>query len=152
MVKQQKIPVRIHQTDNQFALVAPMAGLEPEDIDIAIDGKRVTIQGKERGPHQHDLDLVMNEWTIGPYYREVTLPQHVDGSMANATYGNGVLVITMPKADSVRKTTPAKFSLERVELARGEHVGHTGHEPQKTTTQQHWSVTKLHQPRSMKTA
>jgi len=146
MSKEQNIPIRIYQSDNQLALVAPLAGLEPEDINVAIDGKRVTIRGRERGPHQHDLNLLMDEWTIGPYYREVTLPEHVDGSMANATYGNGVLVITIPKADSVRKTTPVEFSLETVEPTRGERVGHVGHEPQRTTTEEHWSAVRLHQP------
>jgi HSP20 family protein len=145
MLKQQNIPIRIYQTDNQLTLVAPLAGLEPEDINVAIDGNRVTIRGRERGPHQHDLDLFVNEWAIGPYYRDATLPQHVDGSMANATYGNGVLVITMPKANSVRKTVKTEFSLEKVEPTRGERVGHTGHEPQPTTTREHWSVAKLHQ-------
>jgi len=145
MLKRQNIPIRVYQTDNQLALAAPLAGLEPEDINVAIEGNRVTIRGRERGPHQHDLDLLVNEWAIGPYYREVTLPQRVDGSMANATYGNGVLVITMPKADSVRKSAKIEFSLERIAPTRGERVGHTGHEPQPTTTREHWSVAKLHQ-------
>ena len=148
MKKEQNIPIRIYQSDNQLSLVAPLAGLEPEDIHVAIDGKRIVIRGRERGPHQHDLDLLVDEWTIGPYYREVTLPQHVDGAMANATYGNGVLVITMPKADSVRESTSAEFSLETVEPTRGERVGHTGHDPQGTTTRNHWSAAKLHQPRA----
>ena len=148
MLKEQNIPIRMYQNGKQLALVAPLAGLEPEDIHVVIDGKRVTIRGRVRGPHQHDLDLLVDEWSIGPYYREVTLPQHVDGSMANATYGNGVLVVTMPKADAVQKAARAEFSLEKVEPTRGEHVGHTGHDPQPTTTREHWSVAKLHQPRA----
>ena len=146
MSKEQNIPVRIYQSDNQLALIAPVAGLEPADITVAIDEKRVTIKAKERGPHQHDLDLVVAEWTIGPYYREVMLPQDVDGSLANATYGNGVLVLTMPKLKRSQKTKPAEFTLQPVEPPRGEHVGHTGHNPQRTTTEKHWSLTPLHQP------
>jgi HSP20 family protein len=66
MLKEENIPIRIYQSDNQLSLVAPLAGLEPEDIHVAIDGKRVVIRGRERGPHQHDLDLLIDEWTIGP--------------------------------------------------------------------------------------
>ena len=146
MSKEQNIPIRIYRSDNQIALVAPVAGLEPEDINVAIDGKRVTIRGKERGPHQHDLDLLVAEWTIGPYYREVTLPQYVDGSLANATYGNGVLVLTMPMVQSAQETKPVEFCLEAVEPTRGERVGHIGHDPEKTTTQKHWTLARLHQP------
>ena len=45
-----EIPVRIYQKEKQFAVAAPMPGLEPEDITVTIEGKRVTIDGKERGP------------------------------------------------------------------------------------------------------
>lgn len=140
----QTVPVRIYQNDNQLVLVAPVAGLEPGDITVAIDGKRVTIRGSERGPHQHDLDLLVAEWTIGPYHREVILPQSVDGSLTNATYGNGVLVLTMPKAKPAQKGARAKFTLEALEPTRGERVGHTGHAPRRTTTRKHLrSVAKL---------
>jgi HSP20 family protein len=129
-----RLPVRIYQSENQFALAAPVAGLEPGDITVAIEGKRVTIQGKERGPHQHDLDLLKAEWTIGPFFREVVLPKNVDGSLANATYGNGVLVLTMPKANGREKPTRTEFTLEAIEPTRGERIGHVGHKIQNTTT------------------
>src|SRR5574339_863125 len=92
----QQLQVRIYQNENQFAIAAPLAGLEPEDISVMIEGDRVTIHGDERGPRQHGLDLIKAEWTIGPYKREIVLPAHVDGALANATYGNGVLVLTLP--------------------------------------------------------
>src|SRR5262245_66044691 len=50
--KLKKFPVRIFQKGNKFGLVAPLAGLEPEDITVSVEGKRVTIRGKERGPGQ----------------------------------------------------------------------------------------------------
>jgi HSP20 family protein len=137
--KIQQLPVRIYQTENQFALAAPLAGLEPEDIHVSIDGKSVTINGKQRGPRQHHLDLVKAEWSIGPYYRQIELPEIVDGSLANATYGNGVLVLTLPKADSGARPVPTEFTLASVRPARGERVGHFGHDIRPTTTEDHWA-------------
>lgn len=67
-----RLPVRICRSENQFALAAPLAGLEPEDITVTIEGRTVTIQGKERGPHQHDLDLLKAEWSVGPYNGETS--------------------------------------------------------------------------------
>jgi len=135
----QQLPIRISRRENQFELAAPLAGLEPEDIHITIDGKHVTIDGKERGPRQHRLDLLQAEWTIGPYHREIDLPEEVDGSLANATYGNGVLVLTIPKASATAGPSRAEFTLEAIGPARGERVGHVGHDISPTTTRVHWT-------------
>jgi HSP20 family protein len=128
------LPVRIYQSENQFGLAAPIAGLGPGDIRITIEGKRVTIQCKQRGPHQDDLDLLKAEWGIGPYQREIVLPQNVNGPLANATYGNGVLVLTVPKLKMGEKPTRVEFGLEAINPTRGERVGHLGHDIRATTT------------------
>src|SRR5690242_13409256 len=90
------VPVRVYITDNRIMVVAPMPGLEPENISVTIAGDQVTLRGEERGPRQHAREMVVNEWTIGPYYRELVLPAPVQGARTNATYGNGVLVLAMP--------------------------------------------------------
>jgi HSP20 family protein len=135
--RRERLPVRIYRSENQFALAAPLAGLEPGDITVTIEGKRVAIQGKERGPHQHDLDLLKAEWSVGPYHRKIVLPENVDGSLANATYGNGVLVLTIPKARSTGKPIRTEFTLEAIKPIRGERIGHMGHDIRETTTRDH---------------
>jgi len=124
--KAQTIPVRIYSADEHIVLAAPLPGLEPENISITIAGNKVSIQGEERGPGQHRSDVVLDEWTIGPYYREVTLPQAVDGRLTNATYGNGVLVLSMPKQKNEKPTTGVNFQLHPIEATRGERIGHAG--------------------------
>jgi HSP20 family protein len=135
----QELPVRIYRSEKQFALAAPLAGLEPEDIRISINGKHVTIHGNQRGPRQDNLDLVQAEWSIGPYHRDIDLPEAVNGSLANATYGNGVLVLTLPKADGSGKPIRTEFTLEAVRPTCGEHIGHLGHDIRPTTTREHWA-------------
>jgi HSP20 family molecular chaperone IbpA len=49
-----------------------------------------------------------DEWSVGAYCRDYTLPEPVDGSEAVATYGNGVLVVTFPTASEL---TPAHLTL-----------------------------------------
>lgn len=122
----QMIPVRMHETDRRIVVVAPMPGLEPPDISVTIDGDEVTIHGAERGAHQRDVDLLLAEWAIGPYHRQLTLPAPVDGALANATYGNGVLVLTLPKSGPERPPRTAEVRLDVVTATRGEHVGHVG--------------------------
>jgi HSP20 family protein len=133
----QSVPVQIHQTDTLIVLAAPMPGLEPQDISVVIAGDKVKIQGNYRGSRREKEEVLAAEWTIGPYEREVVLPQTVNGPLTNATYGNGVLVLAMPKAEEERGDGHAEFQIEVVEATLGQRIGHTGSELRPTTTEEH---------------
>jgi HSP20 family protein len=131
------LPVRVYEAGEKIMIAAPMAGLAPEDIAVTVDDERVRIRGAERGPRQHGLDLAVAEWTVGPYDREVRLPSPVDGRLTNVTYGNGVLVVAMPKIKPGERRVTAEIELTAIEATRGEHVGHVGRVPRPTTTTEH---------------
>jgi HSP20 family protein len=131
------LPVRVYEAGEKIMIAAPMAGLAPEDITVTVDDERVRIRGAERGPRQHDLDLAVAEWTVGPYDREVRLPAAVDGRLTNVTYGNGVLVVAMPKTRPGERRATAEIELTAIQATRGEHVGHVGRVPRPTTTTEH---------------
>jgi HSP20 family protein len=133
----QTIPVQIHQSGDRIVLAAPMPGLEPQDITVIIAADRVTVRGEYRGSRQDAPEVVVSEWTIGPYYREIVLPQPVNGPMTNATYGNGVLALSMPKLEQGAQSGYTEFQLEVVEATRGQRVGHIGSDMRPTTTQEH---------------
>ena len=98
---------------------------------------RAILHGEYRGPHQEDRDLLIAEWAVGPYYREIPLPQPVDGARTNATYGNGVLVLAMPKLSSGQEGSDAELRLDVLAATRGEYVGHAGRDLHATTTAEH---------------
>lgn len=133
----QTVPVQVYQTDNRLVLAAPMPGLEPEDISVCIRGDRVTIASAYRGSRRDHPEILLSEWTIGPYHREVVLPQPVNGVLTNATYGNGVLVLSMPKLALGEATQTTEFRLEAIESVRGQRVGHTGWDIQPATMRRH---------------
>jgi len=135
--QEQLVPVRMYEGDGRLMVAAPMPGLEPEDISVSFRDNRLVIRGEYRGPHQEDRDLHMAEWAVGPYYRELDLSQPVDGARTNATYGNGVLVVVMPKLAPGEQGSDAEFHLEVVQAARGARVGHAGHDLHETTTAEH---------------
>jgi HSP20 family protein len=134
---QQAVPVQLHQSGDLIVLAAPMPGLEPQDISVVITGDKVTIQGSYRGARQEGGDLLVSEWTIGPYLREIVLPQPVSGPLTNATYGNGVLVLAMPKLDQESQGSYTEFQLTVIEATRGQRIGHTGSDMRPTTTEEH---------------
>ena len=133
----QPLPLRVYYTSHRIMVAAPMPGLEPSDIAISVTGDHVTIHGRERGPHQHDRALLLAQWSVGPYDGEVALSEPVDGSLTNATYGNGVLVLAMPKAKDGRPGVAAEIRLESIDATRGERVGHVSRAVRPATTEEH---------------
>lgn len=146
--QEQVVPVRVYQSDDRLMVAMPMPGLEPEDILVTVRGNTVIVRGEYRGPHQQDRDLLIAEWAIGPYYRELQLPQPVDGARTNATYGNGVLVLAMPKLAPGQRGSDAAFHLEVIEATRGERVGHAGRDLHETTTAAHLQQLEEHVQRA----
>lgn len=122
----QTLPVRVSQSDTHLVLVAPMPGINPADIMITIAGTWIKITGLQTGTRQDEKDMIMEEWAIGPYARELELPQMVSGRLTNATYGNGVLILAMPKANAEEDKSPVTFKLETIDNARGERIAHKG--------------------------
>jgi HSP20 family protein len=123
---QQTVPVQLHRAPGLLVLAAPMPGLEPQDILVNIHNERVTIQGEYRGSRHDRPETVISEWTMGPYHRDLSLPQSVSGGLTNATYGNGVLVLSMPTLEPGIQEDVTEFRLEADSGTRGQRVGYMG--------------------------
>jgi HSP20 family protein len=126
-VKQQHIPVKVYRTDDRVMIATPMAGLEPENMPVEVthDG-RLILHGDQRALLKEVKELLLDEWSVGVYHRELALPVPVNAVCANVTYGNGngVLMVALPISD---QTSPARLTLERVTPTHGEHRGNAGH-------------------------
>jgi HSP20 family protein len=119
----------MYSTNGRLMVIAPMPGLEPENISIQVtDGGRLILQGELRGMlKEHDgKQRFLDEWHAGAYAREVALPLPVNVVCANVSYGNGVLALAFPLSDQM---IPARLTLERVAPSRGRHQGNAGHPP-----------------------
>jgi HSP20 family protein len=134
MTEYQRVPVKVYRSLDLLTVAAPMAGLGAEDITVEVTGDgRLVLDGRlcpvpklDRGPPEGTRDVLVNEWMVGPYHRELALGTPVDGPAATITYGNGVLVVTLPVAETTR---PARLSLEPIGPTRGEHAGNPDHPP-----------------------
>ena len=133
----QPLPVRMYETPKRVMVAAPMPGLEPRDIEVTVEADHVVIRGRERGPHQHDMKLLVAEWVVGDCHRELTLPTPVAADMTNVTCDNGVLVITMPKLQPGQARRRADIRLDAVTPTRGERVGHVGRDVTPESTREH---------------
>jgi len=123
--KIQSVPIKMYRTQDRLTIAAPMPGIQPDDLLIRITEKNsLVLQGEIRGVLKDVKEVLVDEWNAGGYYREIALPNAVDGAHANVTYGNGVVVVVLPLSE---KTVVADITVPKVGIDRGERVGHVGH-------------------------
>jgi HSP20 family protein len=126
-LKQQHVPVKVYRTGERMMVAAPMPGLEPENIVVEVTSDNyLIIHGDVRAMLKEVKELLLDEWSAGIYHRELALATPVNAECANVTYGNGVLMVTLPISE---QTLPARLSLERVTPTHGERKGNAGHPP-----------------------
>ncbi len=95
--------VDIYQTDDEVVVKAALPGLNPKDIDVSITGNTVSIRGKvEQEEESRNATYHLRERQFGSFERLLTLPARVNADKAKAHYKNGVLTLTIPKAEDVR--------------------------------------------------
>ncbi len=98
-----QLTVDLYQTPDEIILESPIAGVRPEDLDIAITSESVSIKGKrEKEKRVKDEDYFYQECYWGRFARSIILPQEVDADKSEAAIKNGVLVIHLPKLNRQR--------------------------------------------------
>jgi HSP20 family protein len=100
-----QLTVDVYETDSEIVIRALVAGVKPEDLDVAITRDMVTIQG--RRVEQKEVDgsnYVYQELYWGSFARTIVLPAEIDVDMAEAGEKHGLLTIKLPKVNKDRKT------------------------------------------------
>ncbi len=98
-----QLTIDLYQNPDEIILESPIAGVKPDDLDIAITNESVTIKGsrqKERRIKEEDYFYQECYW--GKFSRSVILPQEVDAERSEASIKNGVLTIKLPKLNRQR--------------------------------------------------
>ena len=94
-----EIKVDVKETDGEYTVQAEMPGVKKEDIQVQIDGNRVSIQAEvKRESEQKEGERVLrSERYYGSVARSFMLANEVDEAKATARFDNGVLSLTLPK-------------------------------------------------------
>ena len=96
----------MYQTDDEIVVKAALPGIKPEDVQINITGEVLHIKGDMKyEDEQTEKAWHMREQRWGAFERSVALPTDVVADKARAEFENGVLVITLPKAEEVKPKT-----------------------------------------------
>ena len=102
----------VKETPDNFVVTASVPGVPPSDIDITVLGDTLRI----RGVRKEEVDeaseggrWLLRERRFGAFERTVSLPTTVSSDRATADFKDGVLTITLPKADIAKpKSIPVK--------------------------------------------
>jgi HSP20 family protein len=106
------IALDVEERGDDFVITAPIPGIKPEDVDISVLGDTLQIRAErqeERREEGEGQRWVLREQRYGAFERMLTLPSAVKGDEANAEFHNGMLTITLPKAEEAKtKRIPVK--------------------------------------------
>ncbi len=100
-----ELPVDMYQTSDAIVIRALVAGVSPNDLDIAITRDMVTIRGmREEYQESSDDSYFHRELFWGSFSRTLLLPEEVIIDEADAQEKHGMLEIRLPKLDKNRST------------------------------------------------
>jgi HSP20 family protein len=104
--------VDIKETESDITVKADLPGLNKEDIDISIDNDMLVIKGERKlEKEEKDKDYIRMERSYGSFYRSFTIGVPVKEDEIKASYKNGILEITVPKAE-VKKAKKVEIKAE----------------------------------------
>jgi HSP20 family protein len=90
--------VDISEDDKAFHVNAEIPGVDKKDIDVSVEGNRVSITAEAKREHEKkDKKELIVERSWGKAYRAFALPSDIDGGRTEARYDKGVLSLTLPK-------------------------------------------------------
>ena len=93
----------VYQTPTEIVVKAAMPGVKPEDVSIDITGETLTIRGESKVEEETKKeDYLYQERRYGVFSRSVVLPSGLKSDKAEATVEDGVLTLTIPKAEEAK--------------------------------------------------
>ena len=95
----------VYETDHGYTIQCLLPGIDPQNVTVTVQDNVLTISGEStrRGPE--GARPLFQEIGYGAFRRHFTLPAPVEAGKAEATYEDGLLSITLPKAESAIPTT-----------------------------------------------
>ena len=99
-----RLPIEAFATENEIVVRAAVPGLQPDQVEITLEGDTVTLRGEFPRPLEN-VNYIFYERPWGRFSRTLQLNVPVQADKAEATFENGLLTLSLPKAEAVRPKT-----------------------------------------------
>ncbi|HEY5137801.1 MAG TPA: Hsp20/alpha crystallin family protein [Methylococcales bacterium] len=98
--------IDLYQNADEVVVKAALPGLEAKDVQISVTADTLTLRGEIKHENeQKEVTYHIREHRYGMFERSVMLPTDVQTDKAKADFENGILTITLPKAEAVKPKT-----------------------------------------------
>ena len=98
--------IDLYQTNDEVVVKASLPGIKADDVQISVTADMLTLRGEFKAANEKkEATYHIREQRYGAFERSVILPTDVQTDKAKADFENGVLTITLPKAEAVKPKT-----------------------------------------------
>lgn len=95
------LPLDVYTTQDEVVIRASVPGINPDEVEVTVEGSSVTIRGETKAP-QGQSTYLLQEQRYGPFARSIEIGIPIQADKAEAKFENGVLTLTIPKAEEVK--------------------------------------------------
>lgn len=99
-----RLPIDVYTTAEEIVVTAAVPGVLPEEVEVILEGETLTIRSELPAPLEN-VEYIFQERPYGRFSRVLTLNVPVDVDNIEATFNNGLLTLTLPKAAPVQSKT-----------------------------------------------
>ena len=96
-------PIEVSETDDALEVKASLPGVNPDEVEITVANDVLSVKAAHQETKEDKKrDYYRREIRYGSFHRSLSLPVSVDSDKAEAKFENGILQLTLPKAEAVR--------------------------------------------------
>jgi HSP20 family protein len=92
----------IYENNDNVVAVIELPGMRREEIEISLHDGTLTISGERKSESSNGEKAKRTERYIGKFRRSITLPTRVDANKVSASYRDGILTVTLAKAEEAK--------------------------------------------------
>ena len=100
------LAVDMYETDDSVIIKSAIPGIAAQDLDISITGDTLTIKGETKAEKEiKEENYICREHRYGAFSRSLAIPVQIKAGEAEAAFENGILTLTLPKAEEIKPKT-----------------------------------------------
>ena len=97
------VDVDVRETDDEVIVRAELPGMDPQSLEVNVDGDVLTIAGEKRDERREEGEgWRVSERRFGSFRRSIALPKGIDATAVKAGEKHGVLTVQLPKSPELK--------------------------------------------------